>query len=454
MNRTLELGTKPISTLLIRFSIPAVIAMLVNAIYNVVDRIFIGNLVGENALAGLTIVFPIMMIIFAFAGLIGAGGAALLSIRLGEKDYDGASRVFGNTLIMAIIVTGVVLATFFVNLDGMLAIFGAKEDYIQYAHDYMEIILMGFIFQMISFVLSSFIRTEGKPTISMTVMIISALTNIVLDAVFIGGLDMGVRGAALGTILGQFVGLCIYVLYYVTGKSSIHLRAEHFKLRLSIILSIISIGFATFITSLGTSVAMTFLNRQLEAYGGTAGVTSMGAINSLFTFFIMPIMGLTQGMQPIVGYNHGAKQKDRVYKTLVTSFFIGSAFSTIVFLILEFFAPTFVSFFLSEGSDTVEVAARGLRIFIAMLPLLSINIMGTAFFQSIAKGRVSIILGMLRQFIFLIPLLYILPNYIGLTGVWIVTPVADALAIIVTSIALWFQYMKDNTLVMESEFSN
>lgn len=438
MNDIKSLGSESIGKLLARYSIPAVVAMLVNAIYNVVDRIFIGKFVGEGALAGLTVVFPIMMIIFAFASLIGAGGASLLSIRLGENDLDGGNKVFGNTLSFGIIVTAITLITIRLNLDALLGIFGASEEVLIYASSYMSIILVGFVFQMVSFILNSSVRTEGKPVLSMVAMVTSAITNIVLDYVFIVILNMGVEGAAYATIIGQFAGLIILVRFYLSGKSQLKLKLNDLRLDFYLIGKIISIGFATFVSTIGTSLAMTFINRSLSIYGGTAAITSMGAINSLYTFFIMPIMGITQGMQPIIGYNYGAKNNDRVVKTLKYGLLIGMVFSTMVFSMLELFPSQFLSMFLSKDSSTLDIAVVGLRIFIGMLPFLSINLMGVAYFQSIAQGNISMILGMLRQFIVLIPLILLLPNYIGLTGVWIATPIADGISIVITIfVLLW-----------------
>ena len=344
MKETLELGTKPIGTLLIRYSIPAIIAMLVNAIYNIVDRIFIGRLVGENALAGLTIAFPIMMIIFAFCGLIGIGGAALLSIKLGEKKYHEANRVFANTLLMGFIITATILILFFINIEAILKIFGADIDTLGYSKTYMQIILGGFIFQMLSFIFSNFVRTEGKPRLSMMVMIVAAIMNIILDYVFIGLMGLGVAGAAYGTIIGQFSGLMIYLVYYFSKKSIIRVSLHDFILDLSIAKSILSIGAATFLSTLGTSFSLTLLNRGLLEYGGTAAVTSIGAINSLYTFFVMPIIGITQGMQPIIGYNYGARNYSRVFETLKKAMWIGFIFSTIVFIFMELFATFFCWF--------------------------------------------------------------------------------------------------------------
>ncbi len=443
MKETKDLGVKPIPQLIAKFSIPAVVAMLINAIYNVVDRIFIGKLVGESALAGLTISFPMMMMIFAVANLIGIGGVALLSIRLGEKDYKGASHVFGNTISFGILFVVIILASIFFNLNGILHAFNAEGDVLIYAKAYMEIILLGFIFQMMGFILSNFVRTEGKPFLSMVAMIAAAGTNIILDYVFISLMGLGVEGAAYGTIIGQFVGLVIYLNYYFRGRSNIHIASADFIPDFKLLGKIMGIGMSTFAMTVGTSVSMMFINAYLQVYGGNEAVTSMGAINSLYTFFIMPIMGVTQGVQPIIGFNYGAKQMHRSYETLRQSIIIGMAFSTLVFVVFELFAPTFVMMFLNEGSATIGIATKGLRIFIAMLPLLSINLMGIAFFQSIDRGRVSLMLGMLRQFLCLIPLLLVLPKFMGLNGVWIATPIADGLAILITGSVLMVRYQKD-----------
>lgn len=451
MKETKALGTASIPRLIAKFSIPAVVAMLINAIYNVVDRIFIGKLVGEAALASLTISFPMMMMIFACANLIGIGGAALLSIRLGEKDYEGASHVFGNTIFFGTGFVAAILAAIFFNLDTILHLLNAEGNVLLYAKQYMEIILLGFIFQMMGFILSNFVRTEGKPFLSMIAMIAAALTNIVLDYVFIAKMGMGVQGAAYGTIIGQFIGLAIYLVYYFTGKSSIHIRLQNFVPDFKVLVKILSIGVSSFAMTIGTSVAMMFINVSLQKYGGNEAVTSMGAINSLYTFFIMPIMGVTQGVQPIIGYNYGARQMARSYETLKMSIIIGMVFSTTVFILLELLAPVVVLMFLQEGSSTVQVATKGLRLFIGMLPLLSINLMGTAFFQSIDKGHVSLFLGMQRQFIYLIPLLFILPNKLGLTGVWIATPIADGLAVLITALVLIQRYRKDKSGLVQKQ---
>jgi len=450
MDKTKELGTQRIGKLLLQYSLPAVIGMIVNAIYNVVDRIFIGQFAGEDALAGLTIAFPVMMIIFAFSGLVGIGGAALLSIRLGERDERGASQVFGNTLGLGIIVTGLTLITLLLNLEPILVAFGATPDILGYADDYMRIILYGFIFQMISFTLTNTVRTEGRPMLSMIAMLMSAFANIILDYLFIGVFGWGVQGAAAATILGQFAGLALLLTFYLRGKSSLRIRIRDFIPKVKLSLKILSIGFASCIATLGVSVSMIFLNRALTEYGGTAAITSMGAINSLYTLFIMPIMGMQQGIQPIIGYNFGAKQIDRVYKTLKLGLMVAIIFSGIVFALLQIFPYMFIHLFLDPASPTVETAVAGLRIFVLMLPVLCVNLMGVAFFQSIARGASSMVFSLLRQIIFLIPAILILPQFFGLTGVWMATPVSDGLAVIVTGIALVYHYRKDKRAEMKN----
>jgi putative MATE family efflux protein len=444
MEKTEELGIHPIGKLLAKYSLPAVIAMLVNAIYNVVDRIFIAQFAGEKALAGLTIAFPVMLILFAFASLVGAGGAALMSIRFGEKDARGTSHVFGNMLSVGIIITAITVIILSFNLKAVLNAFGATSDVLGFSTDYMRIILYGFIFQMMSFTLSGSVRTEGQPILSMLSMIVSAVTNIVLDFLFIGVFGWGVQGAALATVAGQLVGLIILISFYLSGKSVLQLRLKDFKPDWNVFSKILIIGFSTFMGTVGTSISMAFLNRGLVAYGGTAAIASMGAINSLFTLFFMPLMGVQQGMQPIIGYNHGARLNDRVYKTLKIGILVGIIFSTIVFALLEIFPVTFISLFLDPSSATVQTAVTGLRIYVLMLPLLCINVFGIVFYQSTARGGQAFVLGLLRQVLFLIPAVLIMQNLFGLIGVWASVPVSDALAIIVTSIALIITYRKES----------
>jgi len=274
-------------------------------------------------------------------------------------------------------------------------------------------------------------------------MLASAITNIILDTIFIVVLGWGVKGAALATISGQFAGLIILLTFYLRGNSVLKLKLKDFIPAWSVYSKFLAIGFSTFISTIGSSIAMSFLNRGLVKYGGTAAITSMGAINSLYTLFIMPIMGIQQGMQPIIGYNHGAGMRDRVYKTLRLGIIIGVIFSTVVFILLEVFPTTFISMFLDPKSSTIPIAVTGLRIYMMMMPLLSINMFGIAFYQSTAKSREALVLGMLRQVILLIPIVMVMQNLFGLIGVWASVPISDGLSIIITAIALVVSYRKD-----------
>jgi len=436
------LGSEPIGRLIAKYSIPSVIAMMVNAIYNVVDRIFIGKFVGEAALASLTIAFPIMMLTFAFAALIGAGGSALMSIKLGEKDERGASHVFGNTLGAGFLVIVTTVTVLFFNLQSILTLFGANSEVMGLAEAYMKIILLGSIIQMGSFILTNTVRTEGNPVLPMKSMISSALTNIVLDYIFIAHFGWGVEGAALATVIGQSIGLIMLLGFYIRKQSHLKLRIKDFIPEPRLVGAIATIGFATFIGTVGNSVSMTFMNRALSQYGGTAAITSMGAINSLFTICIMPLIGIQQGLQPIMGYNYGAGNYKRVYKTLGLGTGVAVTFATVVFLILQSFPVFSISLFIDSSSPTIPTAVTGLRYFILLLPLISVNLIGTSFFQSTNRGKTALWLSMLRQFFFLIPLVLILPRFFALTGVWAAAPLSDSLSILITFVVLFADYKR------------
>lgn len=436
MNNTSKLGQESITKLIAQFSIPAIIANLVNAIYNIVDRIFIGKFAGENALAGLTISFPLMILIFGFASLVGIGGTALISIKLGEGNPKSANHIFSNMLSMAAILGLLVTLAGYLNLEGLLVMLGADNVTLPYSINYMNIVLIGIVFQLISFALASAVRTEGKPNISMIVMITSALTNIVLDYIFISIFGWGVRGAAIATIIGQFAGLLLLGIYYLRGKGVLKITAKDLVPDAKLFGQIASIGASSFITPVGSSIAMILLNVSLGKYGGNAAITAMGGVNSLYSMFIMPVMGIQQGIQPIIGYNHGANYKDRVKKTLFVGMGLTVAFSIVVFILLEVFPATFMQLFIDPNSSTMPIAITGVRLFNLMLPLLSINFLGTAYFQSVAQVKKALFLSGARQFIFLVPIVLLLPRVLGLTGVWLSTPIADGLAVLVTIVML------------------
>lgn len=438
MDNTQKLGTESIMKLIFIYSIPSAIGMIANAIYNIVDRIFIGKFVGENALAGLTISFPIMMLFLALAVLIGVGGSALIAIKFGEKNYDQANQIFGNLLSLIAITSIATITIILLNLDSLLNLFSATSEVLIYAKEYMQIILFGLFFQLSAFTLNSIMRSEGHPNLAMLSMIVSAVSNIILDYVFIGILRMGVQGAALATIIAQAAGFIILVQYFFFGKSILKIQKKNLKLKLCYIKSICSIGSASFLLHFGASLSLSLLNASLARYGGNAAITSFGAINSLFTMVVMPINGIQQGLQPIIGYNHGANLRNRVNKTLYYGIGIATVFSALVFILLEIYPKTFISLFLSPDSPTMAIAINGLRLFMLSLPIVSIIFLGTAYFQATAQGGKAFFLGLAKQSIFLIPALIALPEIFLLNGVWLAIPVADIFAVLSAVVLLLF----------------
>lgn len=436
MDKTKQLEHESIGKLLAKYSIPAIIAMIVNAIYNIVDRMFIGKFAGESALGGLSVTAPLMMIVIAFASLVGAGSASVMAIKLGKDDKKGASKTFGNSITLGIVISAILLAICYPLLSPLLVMLGSSQSLLPFARDYMNIVLIGFGFQMVSFVLSSTVRIEGYPMLSMIPMLVGAVSNIILDYVFIGILGWGVKGAATATVIGQVLGFIVLIMFYLRGKSNLDINRKIFKPDVKEIKDIISVGLTSFLSTIGGSVAAVFLNRALLNYGGDGAITAMGAIGSLTMLFFMPMIGVQQGMQPIIGYNYGCGQKKRVNKTLRLSVLSSSVFAIIVFILLQLFPTSFMSMFISEDSPTMGLAITGLRHCIFLLPVLSISFMGTAYFQSIAKSRQAVTLGALRQFILLLPAVLILPKIFGLKGVWLATPVADAITVVVTAIFL------------------
>ncbi len=442
MNNTERLGKSPILRLVLQFSIPTIIAMIVNAIYNVVDRIFVGHYVGEDALGGLMISFPIMIVAFAIGTLFAIGGATLVSIKLGEHNPEEANKYYGNMTILILIsgITMSILGEIF--MPSLLNLAGATEANFPYALAYMRIITAGFVFQLFSFSMSVMIRTEGKPMYSMASQLVSAITNIILDFVFIGPLNMGVEGAALATIIGQFVGFAmLFHYFFFSKKSMLKLNRENAKLHLPLIRKIIAIGSSSFIINLGTGISASFTNIALQQHGGDAAITSYGAINSLVTLVLMPIIGILQGIAPIMGFNFGMRQFKRVWHTLWTGVAFGSVFAVIMFTLMEIFPEAAASMFIDPQSPTMQMCAEGLRLQILFLPILSISVLSTAYFQSTAQGGKSLFISAMRQALTVVMVLT-LPYLWQLNGVWLSVPIAEATMIVVSMIMLFADWRK------------
>ncbi len=438
MDHTKQLGTAPIFRLVVKFSLPTIFAMIVNAIYNIVDRIFVGKFVGEDALGGLTVSFPLMIIGFAVGTLFAIGGATLISIKFGEHKLDEANKIYGNTAVL-IVISGLLMTVLGeIFLAPLLRLSGATDANFSFALSYMRIIIIGLVFQLSSFMMAAIVRSEGKPFLSMISQVLSAVTNIVLDYVFIGPLGMGVEGAAIATVIGQMVGFGILSHYYfISKKSLLNITLANLRLRWSYLRQIIAIGASSFVINLGTGISASFTNGALAVYGGDPAITSFGAINSLFTLVLMPVLGLLQGIGPIMGYNHGMRQNTRVWKTLWTGIGLGCIFTFTLFALMEIFPEAFVSLFLDPASPTMPVCVHGLRLQMLALPVLSFSVLSTAYFQSTAQGNKSFFISLLRQLLVIVGVL-VLPYFFKLSGVWLASPFSELLSLLVASLMLVF----------------
>ncbi len=425
MDRTKQLAEEKIGKLLFFFSMPAIIGMVVNAIYNIVDRIFVGRGVGFTALSGIAVSFPINMMLMALSMLIGIGATALISIRLGQQNKDEAEEIVGNAFVLLLIIsviTSIILAFF---ADTLLVMLGASADVLPYAKDFIHIIIIGIPVMSIGFGMNNFIRAEGNPKIAMVSMLIGAVLNIILNPIFIFGLHLGVKGSALATICSQTV-VAIWVLAYFCGKGSyLKLRIKYFKLRLSIVKDILSIGLSPFLTQAVASMIIVIFNNQLAVYGGDMAIAAFSVINAISMMFLMPIFGLAQGAQPIIGFNYGARNIKRVRKTLRYVMIASTVICVIGFLFVEIFPRQLVSVFGEGNMEFSEAGVVGLRIFLMMLPIVGMQIMIAQYFQAIGRPKQALFLSMSRQVVFLIPLLYLLPHFWDLMGVWAAGPISD-----------------------------
>lgn len=426
-----ELEHKSIGSLLWKYFLPAFTGVIINSLYNVIDRIFIGQGVGAYALAGLSIVFPIMLIMMAFGMLIGMGAGVRISINLGKKDLNRAELVLGNAFILIIIVSILVTGIGFLIKTPMLKLFGASEITMGYANDYLNIILLGTLLNMMGFSLNNLIRSEGNAKIAMYSMLISAGTNIILDPIFIFVFKMGVKGAAYATIISMFV-LCIWVLYHFNSKKAvIRLRVKNFKVTPEIIKYIIAIGFAPFAMQIAGSFVQGTFNTQLIKYGGDLAVGAMGIINSIIMFLAMTIIAINMGAQPIISFNYGAKLYNRVKETLIISIKAATLISIIGWILVELFPVSIIKIFNSDNTELMLIGERGLRVIFLVFPLVGFQIIVGNYFQSVGNAKISALLSLLRQVLLLIPALFLFPKLWGLDGVWLSGPISDTISAVI-----------------------
>ncbi|MBS7130293.1 MATE family efflux transporter [Clostridium paraputrificum] len=449
-----RLGEEKISKLLMEFSIPAIIGMVVNTLYNIVDRMYIGNIkdIGGLALTGVGITMPIMTIIMAFGMLIGIGTSARISLKLGEHKREEAEKHLGNAFTLIIIASVLITIIGLVFMHKILGLFGASADTEVYAREYMQIIFFGTIFNMLSFGLNHSIRSDGSPKVAMLSMLIGAGTNIILDPIFIFVFGMGVRGAAIATVISQIVST-IWILYYFTkGKSNLKIKREYLSLDKAIVLSIFSIGVSPFSMQIAQSIVQVLANNALKTYGGDLAIGAMTIINSVAMIFMMPIFGLNQGSQPIIGYNYGAEKYKRVKQAVKSATIVATIIVSIGWIITQAAPHLLISIF-NRDEQLVGIASTGMRIFLFMLPVVGAQVISSNYFQSIGKAKISMFLSLLRQVILLIPCLIILPKIFGLTGVWLAGAVSDGLSSLITLIIFFMSVrkLKDKEEIVEKE---
>lgn len=437
MDTTKFLGEQKISSLLWQFSLPAVVGMVVSTLYNVIDSIFVGRGVGEIALTAVAIAFPIMIILMAVGMLVGIGAATLVSLSLGEKNKEQAEMVLGNALTMMIIFILVTTGLALWYLDPILVNWlGVTPEVLPFARDFTAIILGGSMFMHIGFGLNNVIRAQGDPRTALATQLIAAVINIVLNYLLIFVFPLGIKGSAIATILAQASAAIWVVYYFMYGSRVLRFKKRCLALRMHIVKGIFKIGVAPFLMQLGASVVMVVLNLRIMEFGGIVAVASFGIINRVLMLIVMPVAGISQGVQPIIGYNYGAKQYQRVLTALNTAIAVAVCICLCGFLGVQLFAEQIVRLF-NDGPQLVEVGTKGMRIFLLMVPVIGFQIIVANYFQAIGKAYYSIIFNLLRQVIVLIPLVFIFSRYFGLLGIWAAGPISDIAAALLTGICLY-----------------
>ena len=423
----LTLETKKISVLVWEYSIPAIIGTLVNSLYNIVDRIFIGQGVGAYAISGLAITFPVTILASSLGMLVGVGAASRISISLGERKKHTAEQILGNSLILILLFNAVIMTLFYVYLDPILLAFGATANTLPYAREYLQIVLIGNVFISLCYSFNNMMRASGYPKKAMITMLIGALLNIILDPVFIFVFDLGIAGVAWATVISMFVGMLFVMHHFIQDSSLIRLRKENIRLNKNIVLAIVSIGLSPFFMQVAASGVAVLLNTSLLKHGGDLAVGAYGILNSMLLIIIMTVVGLNQGTQPIIGYNYGAGNFLRVKDTFFYTVKVATIITSAGFIIGMFFPRQFASAFTSDKA-LLEIAENGIRLSLLAFPLVGFQVVAGNFFQSIGQAKKAIVQSLSRQIIFLVPGLLVFPALLGLNGVWIAMPVSDFLA--------------------------
>ncbi|KAB3526247.1 MATE family efflux transporter [Alkaliphilus serpentinus] len=445
LSQSEKLGKEKVSTLLLKMSLPAIIGMMVNSLYNVVDTIFIGRGVGPMAIGGLAIAFPIQMLTMGFAQLVGIGSASAVSRNLGANNTERADHVAGNAYVLIIGISLIFATIGLLFTDTFLKVFGATPGLMPFARDYIRVIFLGSVFFSFTMATQYLIQAEGNAKIAMTSTLIGALLNIALDPLFIFGLKAGIKGAAYATIISQFASFVFIISYLYSGKSSLKVRLHHLKPRLEIIREIFAVGASAFTRSTTNTIFSIVINNSLRIYGGDIAITIFGIVNRIIAFLFLPIMGVVQGMQPIAGYNYGAKKIDRVKEVVKLSIIASTVIAILGWIMGQSFPQVIIMAFTDDDS-IITKGAFVFRMVIAMIPFLGLQFVGATLFQALGKAVPALVLSLLRQFTLLTPLILLLPRLfnLGLMGVWVSFPVADILAVIITGFLLKHEMRKIN----------
>ena len=446
------LGTENIGKLLMQYAVPAIIAMTASSLYNMVDSIFIGHGVGPMAISGLALTFPLMNLAAAFGSLVGVGASTLISVKLGQKDYQTAQRVLGNVLVLNILLGVAFTVVVMPVLDPILYFFGGSDETVPYARDYMEVILLGNAVTHLYFGLNSVLRSAGHPQKAMYATIATVVINTILDPLFIYGLEMGIRGAAVATILAQIIALMWQLKLFSDRSELLHFHKGIFRLKRKIVFDSLAIGMSPFLMNVAACFIVILINQGLKRHGGDLAIGAFGIVNRLVYVVVMIVMGLNQGMQPIAGYNYGARLYPRVTKVLKLTIIYATIVTTVGFAVGMAIPRVVVGIFTSDA-ELIDLSVRGLRIIIMFFPIIGFQMVTANFFQSIGMAGKAIFLSLSRQLLILLPCLLILPRFWGAEGVWYSMPVSDFLASVVAALMLWWQFRKFKSAAAEAKVS-
>lgn len=438
------LGTESIGKLLMRYAVPAIIAMTASSLYNMVDSIFIGHGVGTMALSALALTFPLMNLGAAFGALVGVGAATLISVKLGQKDYDTAQRVLGNVFVLNILLGLAFTVIVFPFLNPILYFFGGSDETVEYARQFMEIILLGNVVTHLYLGLNAVLRASGHPKQAMYATIATVAINTILAPIFIFMFDWGIRGAAIATVSAQVIALLWQLKQFNNANELLHFRRGIFRLKRKIVFDSLAIGMSPFLMNLAACLIVILINQGLKKYGGDLAIGAFGIVNRLVFIVVMIVMGLNQGMQPIAGYNFGAKLYDRVNKVLKLTIIYATCVTTFGFLV-GMLAPNLVVGIFTSDAELTELSATGLRITVMFFPIIGFQMVTSNFFQSIGMAGKAIFLSLTRQMLILLPCLLILPHFFGVAGVWYSMPVSDLLASLIALVMLVYQFRKFKT---------